>query len=93
MRSSFSLSKRIFAASLSLSAQPAPCVLHDGTPVRMRLNRTLSSSRDAQLGEIVNFEVLDDVKVDDHVVLKRGFFVLAAVTEAQPKRRLGRAAS
>ena len=71
MRSTFSLSKLIFAASLSLSAQPAPFILHDGTPVRMRLSRTLSS-HDAQLGETVDFEVLDDVKVEDRVVVKRG---------------------
>ena len=65
MRSTVSLSKRdfafIFAASLSLSAQPAPFVLHDRTPDRMRLSRTLSS-QDAQVSETVDFEVLDDVK-------------------------------
>src|SRR5262245_52264723 len=92
MRSTFSLSKRIFAASLSLSAQPAPFILHDGTPVRMRLSRTLSS-HDAQVGETVDFEVLDDVKVEDRVVIKRGSVALATVTEAQPKRLMGRAAS
>src|SRR5215831_9763111 len=89
MRSTFSLSKLIFAASLSLSAQPAPFILHDGTPVRMRLSRTLSS-QDAQVGETVDFEVLDDVKVEDRVVIKRGAVALATVTEAQPKRRMGR---
>ena len=75
MRSTFSLSKGIFAfilaASLSLSAQPAPFVLHDGTPERMRLSRTLSS-QDAQVGETVDFGVLDDLKVEDRVVIKRG---------------------
>src|SRR5215471_12908748 len=93
MRSTFSLSKLIFAfifaASLSLSAQLAPFILHDGTPVRMRLSRTLSS-HDAQVGETVDFEVLDDVKVEDRVVIKRGAVALASVTEAQPKRRMGR---
>ena len=93
MRSTFSLSKRIlafiFAAPLSLSALPAPFVLHDGTPVRMRLSRTLSS-QDAQIGETVDLEVLDDVKVENHVVVKRRAVALATVTEAQPKRRMGR---
>src|SRR5262249_49184084 len=46
--------------------------------------------QDAQVGEIVDFEVLDDVTVDDHVVIKRGSFALSTVTEAQPKRRMGR---
>ena len=89
MRSTFSLSKRIFAAPLSLSALPAPFVLHDGTPVRMRLSRTLSS-QDAQVGETVDLEVLDDVKVENHVIVKRRAVALATVTEVQPKRRMGR---
>ena len=93
MRSTFSLSKGIsaviFAASLSLSAHPAPFVLDDGTPVRMRLSRTLSS-QDAQIGETVDLEVLDDVKVENHVVVKRRAVALATVTEVQPKRRMGR---
>lgn len=64
-------------------------VLRDGTPVRLRLNRNLSSA-DATVGETVDFEVLEDVKVDNVVVIARGGTALATVTEAQPKRRLGR---
>ena len=70
-------------------APSAPFVLHDGTPVRMRLGRNLSS-HDAQVGETVDFEVLDDVTVNDHIVIKRGSIALGTVTEAQPKRRMGR---
>jgi hypothetical protein len=69
--------------------QALPFVLHDGTPVRMRLGRNLSS-HDAKVGETVDFEVLEDVQVNDHVVVKRGSFAMATVTEAQPKRRMGR---
>ena len=76
-------------AALAATAQPSPFVLHDGTPVRLRLGRNLSS-HDAQTGETVDYEVLDDVQVNDHVVIKRGATALATVTEAQPKRRLGR---
>ena len=76
-------------AALAATAQPSPFVLHDGTPVRLRLGRNLSS-HDAQTGETVDFEVLDDVQVNDHVVIKRGATALATVTEAQAKRRLGR---
>jgi len=57
--------------------------------VRMRLSRTLSS-QDAQVGEAVDFEVLEDVKVEDRVVVRRGVVVLAIVAAVQPKRRLGR---
>jgi hypothetical protein len=69
--------------------QPA-FVLHDGTPVRLRLSRNLSSA-DATLGETVDFEVLDDVKVNEVVVISRGAVALGTVTEAQSKRRMGRA--
>ena len=65
-------------------------MLHDGTPVRLRLNRNLSSA-DATVGETVDFEVLDDVKVNDVVVISRGVVALATVTEAQSNRRMGRA--
>jgi hypothetical protein len=75
---------------------PAPVVkeplafgLEDATPVRMRINRTISSA-DAQVNETVDFEVLDEVKVKDVIVIPRGATALGTVTEAQPKRRMGR---
>ena len=37
------------------------------------------------------FEVLEDIKVGDVVVVKQGAMAIATVTEAQPKRRMGRA--
>src|SRR5262249_35273412 len=67
-----------------------PFVLHDGTPVRLRLSRNLSSA-DATMGETVDFEVLDEVKVNDVVVIARGSVALGTVIEAQSKRRMGRA--
>jgi hypothetical protein len=77
-------------------ASPAPVVkeplafgLEDATPVRMRINRTVSSS-DAQVNDTVDFEVLDDVKVKDVTVVPRGGMAWGTVTEAQPKRRMGR---
>jgi hypothetical protein len=75
---------------------PAPVVkeplafgLEDATPVRMRINRTVSSA-DAQLNDTVDFEVLDEVKVKDVIVISRGGTAWGTVTEAQPKRRMGR---
>ncbi len=65
-------------------------ILTDGTPIRVRLNRNLSSA-DAKVGETVDFELLDDLKIKDTVVAKHGGIVLATVTEAQEKRRMGRA--
>jgi len=63
--------------------------LEDATPVRMRINRTVSSA-DAQVNDTVDFEVLDDVKVKDVIVVPRGGMAWGTVTEAQPKRRMGR---
>ena len=69
--------------------EPLVFGLEDATPVRMRINRTISSA-DAQLNETVDFEVLDEVKVKDVIVIPRGATALGTVTEAQPKRRMGR---
>jgi len=55
----------------------------------MRINRTISSA-DAQVNETVDFEVLDDVKVKDMIIIPRGGMAWGTVTLAQPKRRMGR---
>jgi len=70
--------------------QPLAFGLEDATPVKLRINRNISSG-DAQVNETVDFEVLEDVKVHDVVVIPRGGMAWATVTEAQPKRRMGRA--
>jgi hypothetical protein len=49
------------------------------------------SSADAKSNDKVDFEVLEDIKVGDVVVIKQGGMAIATVTEAQPKRRMGRA--
>ncbi|MBK5295471.1 MAG: hypothetical protein JJE04_27810 [Acidobacteriia bacterium] len=64
-------------------------VIKDGTPLRLRLNRNLSSA-DAKVGETVDFEVLEDVMADGNPVIAKGSAALATVTQAQPKRRMAR---
>lgn len=64
-------------------------VLHDGTPLRLRLNRNLSSA-DAKIGDSADFEVLEDVKIDSTVVIARGATAIATITEAESKRRMAR---
>lgn len=64
-------------------------VLEDGTPVRMRINRTVSSA-DAHTGDSVDFEVLDDITLNGILVIPKGGLGMATVTEAQPKRRMAR---
>lgn len=63
--------------------------LEDGTPVKLRTARTISSS-DAHTGDTLDFEVLEDVMAGDHIVIRKGGIAWGTVTEAQPKRRMGR---
>jgi PEGA domain len=69
--------------------QPLAFGLEDGTPIKLRLTRNLSSA-DATTGDRVDFEVLEDIKVKDVIVVPRGGLALATVTEAQHKRRMAR---
>jgi len=64
-------------------------VLEDGTPVKMRINRTVSSA-DAHVGDTVDFEVLGDVSLNGTLVIPKGGLAFATVTEAQAKRRMAR---
>ena len=64
-------------------------VLEEETPVRLRLNRTISSA-DAHVGDNVDFEVLDDITVNSTLVIPKGGLAFATVTEAQAKRRMAR---
>lgn len=64
-------------------------VLEEETPVRLRLNRTISSA-DAHVGDNVDFEVLDDITVNKILVIPKGGLAFATVTEAQAKRRMAR---
>ena len=64
-------------------------VLEEGTPVKMRINRTVSSA-DAHTGDTVDFEVLEDLSVNGTPVISKGGLAFATVTEAQSKRRMAR---
>jgi hypothetical protein len=64
-------------------------VLEEGTPVRLRLNRTVSSA-DAHVGDTLDFEVLDDINLNGTLVVPKGGLAFATVTEAQAKRRMAR---
>jgi hypothetical protein len=67
-----------------------PIVLEDGTPVRLVLSENLSSGS-AATGQTVALEVVEDILVDGVVVIPRASTAWATVTDAQAKRRLGRA--
>jgi hypothetical protein len=65
-------------------------VVEDGTPLRLRLNRNLSSA-EAKTGDRVDFEVMDPIKLGDIVVVSQGAIAWATVTEAEHKKTMGRA--
>ncbi len=82
------------AYSVAEGQQPAATtssafVLEDGTPIKLRLSQTVSSA-DAQVNDRVEFEVLEDVMVENVVVIPKGGTALGTVTEAMPKRRMAR---
>jgi TonB family protein len=64
-------------------------VLEDSTPVRLRLNRRVSSA-DSHVGDTVDFEVLQDVSVNGTLVIPRGWLAFGTVTKAEPKKRVAR---
>ena len=82
--------KIVTVGTLAICLHAEQLVLQDGTPIRLRLNRNVSSA-DAKVGETIDFEVLDDIKVKEAIVAKRGGIALATVTQAQEKRRMGKA--
>jgi hypothetical protein len=81
----------ILVSTTPTFAQNAPpqssstLVLEDGTPVRLRVGRTVSSE-DAHVGDRVDFEVLEEVRVQDLLVIRKGSLALAA----EPKKRMAR---
>lgn len=77
------------AAAAAVLKQPLAFGLEDGTPIKLRLNRTISSA-DAHVNDTVDFDVLEEIKVHDDIVVPRGSMAWGTVTEAEPKRRMAR---
>jgi hypothetical protein len=71
----------------SLSAQ---IVLPEGSKVRVRLDQHISSATAIE-GQIVEMSVTDAIRVGERVVIPEGARVTGTITQAQEKRRLGRA--
>jgi hypothetical protein len=75
-------------ATVALTQTPA-FKLEDGTPVKLRPQRTISSA-DAQVDDRVDFDVLEEIKINGIVVAPKGSVAWGTVTEAQSKRRMAR---
>jgi hypothetical protein len=86
------------SATPDLSQQPVDAsnftsakgfVLEDSVPVKLRINRTISSA-DSKTGDTVDFEVLQEISVNGTLVIPKGGLAYATITEAQAKRRMAR---
>ena len=67
---------------------PTAFTLANNTPIRLKLNNTISSAT-AHVGDAVELEVVEDVIVDGVTVLPAGWKVNGAIAEAEPKKRFG----
>jgi hypothetical protein len=84
--------KQAASAAQNTSQSPAPpreIILPNQTAVHLKLGRELSSAT-AHVGEEVNFEVARDVIVGGLVVIAKGAPAVGAVSEAEPKKRMGK---
>ena len=77
------------AASTTSPPPASPDTLLDGTAVKLRLGENLSSETN-KTGDQVPFEVTDEVDVQGVPVILKGAQALATVTNAEPKKRMGR---
>lgn len=80
----------LFGGGVQLAASGLGIKIPDGTPVRLSLMDSLSSATN-HVDDPIHFEVWEDVKVGDIVVLPKGSTAQGHIVEAEPKRRMGRA--
>jgi hypothetical protein len=84
------MKKSIALIVLSACSCFAQIVLPEGTKVRVRLDQQISSAT-ADEGQIVELSVTDPIRVGDAIVIPEGARVTGTITQAQEKRRMGRA--
>ncbi len=83
--------KNTFWMTMILAASAAAQVtIPDGTRVRVRLEQTLTSET-AEEGQPVDFVVTEEVRVGDAIVIANGARATGAITQAESRRRMGRA--
>jgi hypothetical protein len=63
--------------------------LLNGTPIRLKLNKSISSAS-AHVGDLVDLEVVEEISVDGIPVIPKGAQAIGVVTDAEPKKRMGR---
>jgi hypothetical protein len=80
-----------FAAAMMASAIcRAQVIIPEGTKIHVRLESTISSAT-AEEGQTVELRVAEPVRIGEVTVIAEGAHVRGTITEAHPKRRMGRA--
>lgn len=74
-------------------ADPKPTApaftLVKGTSIRVKILKTISSAS-THVGEVLEFEVLEDVSLEGIVVVNKGAKATGVVAESEPKKHFGR---
>lgn len=87
------VSDRIMAAMAARNGDqatiPAVLALPDAAPIRMRLTRDLTFTN-VKPGDTVDFEIMDDLRIDGVLVIARGARATATITQAEAKTRANR---
>lgn len=88
--------ERIVYDDPNANAEGAPKVrkaagftLLNGTPIRLKLNKTISSAS-AHVGDAVELEVVEEIDVDGIPVIPKGASAIGTITDAEPKKRMGK---
>jgi hypothetical protein len=87
--------ERIVYDDPNAKPEPAPkaknpgFALLNGTPIRLKLNKTISSAS-AHVGDPVELEVVEEIALDGIPVISKGAQATGVVTDAEPKKRMGR---
>jgi hypothetical protein len=88
--SSFSQSQPVVPSRQpAANSNPGDQALADGTAVKLRMGTTISSA-DAHVGDSIDLEVLEEIRVGSTVVIAKGATAMATVTTAQAKKNMGR---
>src|SRR5437016_361922 len=75
-------------AAPSVSPSPSEFALRNGTPIHLKLGKTISSAT-AHVGDVVDLRVAEEVIVDGLAVITQGAAATGLVKEVEPRRRLG----
>lgn len=79
------------SSPVQTSASDSALVLKDGTAIRLKTGRAVSST-DARVGDIVDCEVIEAISLENTAIIPQGSPAVATVTAVQPKRGIGHGA-